>query len=433
MCTQRTGAHPARPPSDFSSAPSPRHRGPFWAASCRRSKSNGSLRWAKSVCLLVACILSSGVTSVQAQTGDNPHNTEEAQAKQKLDEVRAEIRAITEAQKQIAAQKSDTTAALRAQELKISATAKEVRALDQKLEGQQARLAQLVKQRDALEATLKTQREALAALLRSAYAMGRNEELRLLLAQDEVGSIGRLIAYYHYFERARVAEIEQLLTDLEALAQVQAAIEQETARIAESRDARLIDADRLEAERAERRQVLATLEATLHDQQSRLGALGKDEKSLLQLLEKLRDVFADIPKQIAGAEPFAQLRGRLLIPLHGSLQAGSAGDEKDSHGVLIVAAEGGEVHAVSHGRVVFADWLRGYGLLLIVDHGDGYLSLYGCNESLLKDVGDWVDMNEVVATSGASGGRKTPGLYFELRHDGKPLDARAWLKSSRPR
>jgi septal ring factor EnvC (AmiA/AmiB activator) len=195
----------------------------------------------------------------------------------------------------------------------------------------------------------------------------------------------------------------------------------------------MIDADRLEAERAERRQVLATLEATLHDQQSRLGALGKDEKSLLQLLEKLRDVFADIPKQIAGAEPFAQLRGRLLIPLHGSLQAGSAGDEKDSHGVLIVAAEGGEVHAVSHGRVVFADWLRGYGLLLIVDHGDGYLSLYGCNESLLKDVGDWVDMNEVVATSGASGGRKTPGLYFELRHDGKPLDARAWLKSSRPR
>lgn len=388
--------------------------------------------WAPAICLLAACALL-GATSARAQTGDGQHSTEEAQAKQKLDDVRAEIRRIAEAQKQIAAQKNDTTAALREQELKIAATAKEVRALDQKLEGQQARLAQLVKQRDALDATLKTQREALAALLRSAYAIGRNEELRLLLAQDEVGSIGRLLAYYHYFERARVAEIEHLLKDLEALAQVQAQIEQETARIAESRDARMKDADRLEAERAERRQVLATLEATLHDQQGRLAALGKDEKGLLQLLEKLRDVFADIPKQIAGAEPFAQLRGRLLIPLRGSLQAGSAGDEKDSHGVLIVAAEGGEVHAVSHGRVVFADWLRGYGLLLIVDHGDGYLSLYGCNESLLKDVGDWVDANEVIATSGASGGRKTAGLYFELRHEGKPLDARAWLKLSRPR
>jgi septal ring factor EnvC (AmiA/AmiB activator) len=392
-------------------------------------------RWTSSVgasCLLAACVLL-GATSAQAQPKDDQRGSEEAQAKQKLDDVRAEIRKIAEAQKQVAAQKNDTTEALRAQELKISATAKDVRVLDQKLEGQQARLAQLVKQRDALEATLKTQREALAALLRSAYAMGRNEELRLLLAQDEVGSIGRLIAYYRYFERARVAEIEHLLKDLEALEQVQAAIEQETARIAESRAARMTDADRLEAERGERRQVLATLEATLHDQQSRLAALGKDEKGLLQLLEKLRDVFADIPKQIAGAEPFAQLRGRLMIPLRGSLQTGSSGDEKDSHGVLIVAAEGGEVHAVSHGRVVFADWLRGYGLLLIVDHGDGYLSLYGCNESLLKDVGDWVDANEVVATSGASGGRKTPGLYFELRHDGKPLDARAWLKSSRSR
>jgi septal ring factor EnvC (AmiA/AmiB activator) len=195
----------------------------------------------------------------------------------------------------------------------------------------------------------------------------------------------------------------------------------------------MTEADRLEAERAERRQVLATLEATLHDQQGRLAALGRDEKGLLQLLEKLRDVFADIPKQIAGAEPFAQLRGRLVVPLRGSLQAASARDEGDSHGVLIAAAEGGEVHAVSHGRVVFADWLRGYGLLLIIDHGDGYLSLYGCNESLLKDVGDWVNANEVIATSGTSGGGKTPGLYFELRHDGKPMDARVWLKPSRSR
>jgi septal ring factor EnvC (AmiA/AmiB activator) len=98
--------------------------------------------------------------------------------------------------------------------------------------------------------------------------------------------------------------------------------------------------------------------------------------------------------------------------------------------VLIAAEEGGDVHAISHGRVVFADWLRGYGLLLIVDHGDGYLSLYGCNETLIKDVGDWVDAGEVVATSGSSGGRKNPGLYFELRHDGKPMDAREWLRNT---
>ena len=389
--------------------------------------------------LLVAVVTLCAITAqAQAQTPDQPKTEEgtrseqEAQAKQKLEQVRNEIRRIADEQRATATQRNDVTADLRTQELKIAATAKELRALDQKLVAQQARLDQLVVRRDALETSLKTQREALAALLRSAYALGRNEELRLLLMQDDVDSISRLLAYYGYFERARIGEIDRLLKDLDALAQVQQSIEQETAQLRQSREAREVEVRQLNAQRDERRQVQAALEANLKDQQSRLAALGKDEKGLLALLEKLRDIFADIPKQIAGAEPFAQMRGRLSWPLKGTARTG-AGEEGDSHGVLIAAAEGGEVHAVSHGRVVFADWLRGYGLLLIVDHGDAYLSLYGCNETLLKDVGDWVDAGEVVATSGASGGGKTPGLYFELRHDGKPMDARAWLRpSSRP-
>jgi septal ring factor EnvC (AmiA/AmiB activator) len=357
---------------------------------------------------------------------------QEAEAKQKLEQVRAEIRRITDEQRDTAVKRNDATADLRAQELKIADTAKQVRALDQQLVAQQGRVDALVAKRDALEASLKTQRAALAALLRSAYALGRNEELRLLLMHDDADSVGRLLAYYRYFERARVGEIEGLLKDLDALAQVQRSIEEERANLQQSRTAQEDVQHRLEAERDERRQLLATLEATLKDQQGRLAALGRDEKGLLALIEMLRDVFADIPKQIAGAEPFAQLRGRLSWPLRGALQAATA-ESGDSHGVLIAAAEGGEVRAVSHGRVVFADWLRGYGLLLIVDHGDGYLSLYGCNEALLKDVGDWVDAGEVIATSGASGGRRTASLYFELRHDGKPMDVHAWLQpSSRP-
>jgi septal ring factor EnvC (AmiA/AmiB activator) len=378
-------------------------------------------------------VLRAAGAQAQAQGGDGERSAQEVQAKQKLEQVRTEIHRITDEQRETAAKRNDATADLRTQELKIAGTAKELRALDQKLAAQQGRLDHLVVQRDSLEASLKVQRDALAALLRSAYALGRNEELRLLLMQDDVDSISRLLAYYRYFERARVGEIDQLLKDLDALAQVQQSIELETAQIRQSREARESEVRQLNAERDERRQVLATLEANLKDQQSRLAALGRDEKGLLALLEKLRDIFADIPKQIAGAEPFVQLRGRLDWPLKGTPQSG-AGDAGDSHGVLIAAAEGGEVHAVSHGRVVFADWLRGYGLLLIVDHGDTYLSLYACNETLLKDVGDWVDAGEVIATSGASGGRKTPGLYFELRHDGKPMDARAWLRPpSHPR
>ncbi|HXD51159.1 MAG TPA: peptidoglycan DD-metalloendopeptidase family protein, partial [Burkholderiales bacterium] len=128
------------------------------------------------------------------------------------------------------------------------------------------------------------------------------------------------------------------------------------------------------------------------------------------------------------------LRGRLAWPLRGRIaeRFGAAADgDRLGQGVLIAIAGGSEVHAVSHGRVVYADWLRGYGLLLIIDHGDGYLSLYGYNETLLKDVGDWVDAGDVVATSGDSGGRKTAGLYFELRHDGKPLDPGAWMRAQK--
>ena len=377
-----------------------------------------------------AAVLVALLVAATAFAQDTPNRADqEAQAKQKLEQVRAEIRHITDEQRDTASKRNDATSDLRAQELKIAETAKQVRALDQQLAGQQGRIDALVVRRDALEVSLKAQREALAALLRSAYALGRNEELRLLLMHDDADSIGRLLAYYRYFERARIGEIKQLLGDLEALAQVQRSIEVETAALRQARAEQEEVVRRLEAERDERRRLLAALEATLNDQQSRLAALGKDEKGLLALIEKLRDVFADIPKQIAGAEPFPQLRGRLTWPLRGALQAGTA-EAGDRHGVLIAAAEGGEVRAVSHGRIVFADWLRGYGLLLIVDHGDGYLSLYGCNEALLKDVGDWVDAGEVIATSGASGGRRTPGLYFELRHDGKPMDAQIWLQPS---
>ena len=381
--------------------------------------------------LLLACIALTAA-SAQAQSDDPQHAAQEAQAKQKLDQVRGEIHKIIDAQKATSVQKNETTAELRNQELKVASTAKELRALDFKLAAQQGKLDQLVSQRDALDAKLKDQRDALAALLRSAYAMGRGEELKLLLAQERIDTVGRMLAYYRYFEHARVGEIDALLKDLDALAQVQAAIERETVELKTARDERAAEAQRLDAERAERGRVLATLDAALKDEQTRLAALGKDEKSLLGLLEKLRDVFADIPKQLAGAEPFAQLHGRLIWPVHGRVVTGfgaSAEGEQESRGVLIAAANGSEVHAVSHGRVVFADWLRGFGLLIIVDHGDGYLSLYGYNETLLKDVGDWVDANQVIATSGASGGRKTPGLYFELRYQGKPIDPKGWLKS----
>jgi len=383
-------------------------------------------------CPWIGVALLGGAICASAQTADRDRAAEEAQARQKLEHVRAEIRELAETQKQTNARRDETVAGVREQELKIAATARELRALDQQISAQQGKLATLEAERDGLDARLKDQREALAALLRSAYAMGRDEELKLLLAQDRIDTVGRMLAYYRYFERARLGEIAALLSDLDALAKVQGAIEKQTAELRDAREQRAAQAQQLDAERLARTKALDELDATLRDQRSRLATLGKDEKTLLDLMAKLRDIFADIPKQLAGAEPFAQLRGRLPWPVSGRIAsdfgAREEGGEHASPGIVIAAGGGSDVHAVSHGRVVFADWLRGYGLLLIVDHGDGYLSLYGYNETLLKDVGDWVDAGEAVATSGESGGHRTSGVYFELRFQGKAIDPKAWLR-----
>jgi len=396
-----------------------------------RMREGGAKTFAFSMAMAILAIaLAINTTSACAQSEDATRKAQEAQTRQKLDAVRAEIKKIGEAQKEIDIQKGDVIAALREQELKIAATARELREIDQKVEAEQDKLTQLETQRGGIETRLEAQRETLAALLRSAYAVGRHEELKLLLAQEDVAAIGRMLEYFHYFERARVAEIKALLDDLEALARVHKDIEATTAQLNASREQRQGEAAQLETERAQRRKALVELDARLKDEQARLAALGKDEKALVDLLEKLRDVFADIPKQIAGAEPFAARRGRLNWPLRGRVAAnfGARAGEHTSNGIVIAAAEGSEVHAASHGRVVFADWMRGFGLLMIVDHGDGYMSLYGHNETLLKEVGDWVNANEVIAASGATGGQKAAGVYFELRAQGKPVDPKAWLK-----
>ncbi|HST28726.1 MAG TPA: peptidoglycan DD-metalloendopeptidase family protein [Rudaea sp.] len=388
------------------------------------------MRWFSSALLFLGCVCA----NVHAQADDAARAAQEAQARQKLEQVRAQIKSLVDAQRDTGSKRNDAVAGLREQELKVAATAKELRTLDAQLATQQGKLDNLLRQRTALDADLKNQRDALAALLRSAYAMGRGEELKLLLAQDKAADIARMLAYYGYFERARLGEIGALLKNLEALAKVQNEIEAQRAILKTSRDERAAQAQQLDAERVARQNVLDQLDATLKDQKSRLAALGKDEKALTDLIAKLRDIFADIPKTLAGAESFAVLRGKVPWPLRGRIVerfGSNTGGGQVSQGVLIAAKGGSEVRAVSHGRVVFADWLRGYGLLMIVDHGDGYLSLYGYNETLLKDVGDWVDAGTVVATSGDSGGRPTPGLYFELRYKGKAVDPGAWLKPSR--
>ncbi len=395
----------------------------------------GSSRCGFAVAALVAALTLAVCSSARAQDAAAPAepSAEERDAQRKLEATRAQIRELAEQRKATETEKGGVAVELRERETRIAAIARELRALDERLVEQQHALGALEGRKRELEDKLKTQRDALAALLRSAYALGRHEELKLILQQNEVATTSRVLAYHRYFQRARTDRIGELLADLADLAKVQHAIEAQVAQITATRDERNAEGARLDSERAERERVIDTLDASLRDQAARLAALGKDEAALVDLLERLRDVFADIPKQLQAAEPFAARRGRLPWPLAGRIAVGFGSSDDSGRaisGIVVGANTGAEIRAVSHGRVAYADWLKGYGLILILDHGDGYMSLYGYNETLLKDVGDWVDAGEPIATAGSSGGRKNAGLYFELRARGKPLDPRGWLKPS---
>jgi septal ring factor EnvC (AmiA/AmiB activator) len=355
---------------------------------------------------------------------------QEKATRQKLEAVRVEVRALAEQQRQARGERSEAVKALREQELAIAEVARQVQALDQELAARQARLGELEARKAELVTALAAQREALAALLRSAYMLGQHEELKLLLQQDDMAAIARVLAYHRYFQRARVERIDALLTDLRELDAVEESIQAEAREIDRNRADRAAERERLAAERAAREELVARIDDRLGDQAARIAALGKDEAALSSLLERLRDIFADIPRQLPQVEPFASAKGRLGWPLRGRILTAFGGKDESgrpSSGILIASDPGTPVRAVSHGRVAFADWLRGYGLMIIVDHGDGWLSLYGGNETLSKGVGDWVDTGQPIATSGSSGGQRKPGLYFELRAKGKPVDPRGWL------
>lgn len=381
-------------------------------------------------CAVLALLLALGV-GVAGPVGAQAEAADERQAQQHLDAVRSRIQALTQAQQETAHQRSDAAARLREQEELIAGATAALRVLDSQLKEQDDELAVLSGRRAALLPALEDQRGALARWIRSAHALGRDQGLKVLLMHEHVDSVGRALAYHRYFQRARRDRIDALLSDMDALARLEDEILAAGAALRSMRAEQQRATAGLQAERMEREQLLERLRSTLREQDQQLQALAKDEAALLGLLEQLRDIFADIPDELDGGTPFAQLRGRLPWPVQGPVLTGHGAVDaagRKSAGMLIGAEPGSDVRAVSHGRVAFADWLAGYGMLLIIDHGDGYLSLYGYNDALLKDVGDWIRPADVVASSGASGGQRKPGVYFELRRNATPVNPRPWLQ-----
>ena len=367
-----------------------------------------------------------------------------ADAEDKLHDLRAQLDALAAQQRELEGERSDASKALRAADNNVGHATHSLHDTEAAIAAQQAKLAQLESQQSALRAKLSGQRTALAALMRSAYALGNNEQLKLLLAQDRVVDLGRAIAYHRYFERDRMRRIKTLTGQLNALADVSKQVDAQRAALAASHQEQLARLAAVQSQRGERGKLVADLEARYHDSAEHMNELGRDAGALEDLVKKLTIVMArtpppPAPRLAAGAHhnttlptaapqgiaPFAGPGGHFPWPLEGSVINGYGGANQ---GLLIAGSAGAEVHAVADGRVAFANWLKGYGLIVIVDHGNGLMSLYANNDALLKNAGDSVHAGEAVSTVGSSGGQGRSALYFEIRQGGKAVDPRAWLR-----
>jgi len=298
---------------------------------------------------------------------------------------------------------------------------------------QNAAREQLQKDKTEREQQRSRTEQNLAAQLRAAYFMGRNEPLKLLLNQKDPAQFGRNLTYYGYFGRLRASQIAEINENIAKIDELQAAIEEEDAELARLEAQNRDRINELDAARRQRGRVLASLEKQSSDRNATLKRLTQQQAQLERLLKDLSRAIEAAPYDPNDA--FAKLRGKLSWPVSGRVETGFgdtiAGGLR-SNGIVIAADRGNPVTAVQEGRVVYADWLPGRGLLIIIDHGNGYMSLYGHNEQLFKQAGATVKAGDTIAAAGDSGGRSQSGLYFEIRRAGKPVDPKPWFRTGAP-
>ncbi len=347
-----------------------------------------------------------------------------------LSVVRQRISELKERMDASARERDRLAAELEAAELEIARQREKLADIEDRKADSNRRKAELDEELTARRKALEDEAGALAAQVRAAYLSGGQERLRLLLNQRDPAALGRLMVYYRYLNNHRAATVASVTAQITALKRVHDAIAVEQQRLVDLAAERYAELATLGAAQESRGQLLAELRREMAQQGREVERLAKQEKDLTRLIAELTSILSDYP--ISSEEPFSALKGRLTWPIAGTLlhdfgQPRAGGDLR-WNGVVLGAPRGREVRAVYHGRVAFADWLAGMGLLVIVDHGEGYMTLYGYNETILKDAGDWVAPGDVIATVGESGGQTQFGLYFELRHGTQPIDPADWVK-----
>ncbi len=359
-----------------------------------------------------------------------------AKAEADLKAVRSQIDKVRAEMERDAGKRDQLTRELEESEKTVGSARGALEKLRRERAVHTARRAELAAQRRTEEAALARDREALAGQIRAASMIGRQEPLKLLLNQRDPGQTGRVLVYYQYFGRARASQIAAIDAHLDELAGLDAELAAEEERLTMLEEQQRGEVAKLQSARERRGRALVSLESESKSRAKELERLKEQQGGLEKLVRELRRALERIDKfPTDSKDAFARLRGKLAWPVAGRLVASfgqtRAGGVKWD-GVLLAGTQGTPVRAVYHGRVVYADWLSGLGLLTIIDHGDGYLSLYGHNERLYKEVGERVTAGDTIATLGDSGGRPRPELYFEIRKAGKPVDPRPWFKSSSP-
>lgn len=329
--------------------------------------------------------------------------------------------------------KSRYTSQLRKIEGKIGRVSVKIRATEKQITQRKSELAKLRKTRKQHQQKLVNENDILAEQVYTAYTLGKQEKIKLLFSQQNAEHFQRNLVFYQYFSNARVnlinnvqQSISQILTTESRISLASQALEKNYQTLKSQKTA-------LKRDGKKRKKIISSLEKQLKKQGGHLNKLVDDAKELQNLLDSIEQILVDAPEPELEQRVFAEMRGKLSWPVNGKLRRlyGQFKPLSDLRwqGIIIQAPTGRHVKAVSHGRVAFADWLRGLGNLIIIDHGNSYLSLYGHNESLFKTAGEWVEPGDIISSVGSSGGQEKPGLYFEIRKKGKPQNPTKWCKS----
>lgn len=370
--------------------------------------------------IFIICLCGVSITEVYGQQSED------------LESIQQQIKTKTKQIKRQQAEAKKLEATLRKAELEIAKTAKALNNTEQNLSSNTQQQQQLKQQQQTLQKELNLQQNALAKQLRSAFMTGNYDYAKMLLNQQDAAKFERTISYYQYLNKARKSQIDEFRVLVKELQQVNQDLAAKQQQLEKLQSTQLEQQTTLSKQQSSRKVTLSAIQKGIQSDAAKVEQLQVNEQNLLRALQEAQRLAQRQTQQkLTSLEGLVDYKGKLLLPTKGKVRR-LFGDRRQGQvrwkGILIDSKAGSSVVAIHHAKVLYADWLRGFGLVTVLDHGDGYMSLYGHNQALLRQAGDTVSAGEAIALVGQSGGQSVPSLYFEIRHKGKPVNPTQWLK-----